>query len=452
MENNNQYHELEIEKALLGSIILNPSEAYKIKNLHEDCFYDYTNKTIFSTIKNLYTQGKDFDSKIIFSNLKDKSSSISYNDLIELIDNASPKSSIENYVSILHETYNKRKFQKLLEEGAKQLQEKQDTSTIINDLHSNILEITRSLNNKKDSQEAPNLLMNTLEEIYNFNLGDDSKDPVIPTTFKDLDDLIGGIPIGEPTLVAARTGVGKSTFALELGLKAVKQGFHTLFIQLELKDTHLGRKIISRMSASPNDTEGVDIKRLFRKNALNPEDFKNLSQSVGELTIDNFPLWVRDDASTTTNDIRADIEKIIKKSGKLDFLIVDSASLMRTQTRNRSVSRVEELDLIIKELREIGKQYNIALLLVAQINRQTEQRANKRPTLADIRESGAFEQESSVVLGLYRDELYEEDSEYQGLMEVIPLKQRFGSSEKSVLLRFDPEYGRFLNSSLSTVL
>lgn len=445
-----QYHDIEIENSLLGSLILNPKEAYKIKNL-DNCFYDYNNQVIFSVIKSLYENGRGFDSKIIFSEVK-KSTELTYQDILELIDKASPKSSIDYYVSILHDTYNKRQFKYFLEEAKKKLQEKEEnTSDIINNLHSQIINLTRSLNDKKESQEAISLLIETFEEIQEFNFGD--KDPVIPTTFKDLDNVIGGIPFGEPTLVGARTGVGKTTFAVELALKAVKQGFHTLFVQLELKNTHLGRKIISRLTASPNDKEGIDIKKTFRKNALTLEEIDQISQTLGKLDYDNFPLWVKDDPSTSTNDIRADIEHIIRSSGKLDFLIVDSASLMRSQKRNHSsMSRVEELDLIIKELREIAKNYNIALLLVAQINRQTEQRANKRPTLADIRESGAFEQESSIVLGLYRDELYDDESEYQGLMEIIPLKQRFGASDQSVLLRFDPEYGRFLDSSLTTSL
>lgn len=445
-----QYHDIEIESSLLGSLILNPREAYKIKNL-DNCCNDYTNQVIFSVIKTLYEKGETFDSKIIFSHAKKELESLTYSDILQLIDRASPKTMIDRYVEILYNSYNKRKFQLILEDAKKQLKEgEEDTTEIINTLHSKILDITRSLNNKKESKEATALLVETFNEIVEFNTGKDAKDPVIPTTFKDLDNLIGGLPFGEPTLIGARTGVGKTTFALELALKAVTQGFHTLFIQLELKDTHLGRKIISRLTASPNDTEGVDIKKLFRKNALGDFESQKISSSLENLTIDNFPLWVRDDPSTTTNDIRADIENIIRKSGKMNLLIVDSASLMRLPNRGKYTNRVEELDIIIKELREIAKQYNIALVLVAQINRQTEQRANKRPTLADIRESGAFEQESSIVLGLYRDELYDEDSEYQGLIEIIPLKQRFGASEKSVLLRFDPEYGRFLNSSLST--
>lgn len=444
-----QFHDIEIEYSLLGSLILNPKEAYKIKNLN-NCCNNYTNHVIFSVIKSLYEKGETFDSKIIFSHAKKELESLNYSDILQLIDRASPKSMIDKYVEILHNSYNKKRFQLILEGTKKKLKEEEDTTEIINDLHSEILDITRSLNNKKESKEGSLLLKETFDEILEFNTGQDAKDPVIPTTFKDLDDLIGGLPFGEPTLIGARTGVGKTTFALELALKAVTQGFHTLFIQLELKDTHLGRKIISRLTASPNDTEGVDIKKLFRKNALSNYESSKISSSLENLTSKNFPLWVRDDPSTTTNDIRADIENIIRKSGKMNLLIVDSASLMRLPNRSRYINRVEELDIIIKELREIAKQYNIALVLVAQINRQTEQRANKRPTLADIRESGAFEQESSIVLGLYRDELYDEDSEYQGLIEIIPLKQRFGASEKSVLLRFDPEYGRFLNTSLHT--
>ena len=441
-----------LEEALLGTILAYPQETYKLKELSVENFSLNTHKEIFTAISSCYEDRVSFDYKIIWNILNQKDSKISEDKILSLIDNCSSPNSINRYVEILLTQNLRKKAKNIFNDASEKIADPDnETYEVIKEVHSKILELSKSSTKRKNLINVYNLLIESIEEISDFNSGDKSKYPVIPTGFIDLDDTIGGIPYGELTNIFARTGVGKTTFALELALKTSIQGFHNIFYELELKDVHVGRKVLSRLSASPNDTKGVNVSDLFRVNALKEGDMEKLSEVISRFNGDDFPLWITDDPQTSTADIRADIEEMLQKKGRCDMVVVDSASLMRFNKRG-NLSRVEELDLIVKDLREIAKESNVAMVNIAQANRQSEQRANKRPNLGDIRESGAFEQESSIVLGLYRDEMYDPDSEYQGLMEILPLKHRFGGGNESVYLRFDGEYGRFLNTSIKNHL
>jgi replicative DNA helicase len=289
-------------------------------------------------------------------------------------------------------------------------------------------------------QHIADILPNVFTEIEESNSGEDASFPAIPTGFYDIDERTGGLPLGGITVVAGRTAMGKTTWAIELGLQAALGGIPVVYFSLEMPKAHIVRKVLGRMSAPNSPSErGLPTKQLFRRNGLAEDDWGILNAAVGSTS--QLPFWIQDASSPTVADIRRDLRYVQGAYGSVGMAIVDYVGLMRGDAR---ANRVTELDNILKDLRCVAKDLNISLLALAQINRTVEGKQDKRPTSADIRESGAYEQEAALLFGLYNDSYYNPNTPDKGIMEILTLKNRFGETGKNKLL-FQPEYGRFLN-------
>ena len=160
------------------------------------------------------------------------------------------------------------------------------------------------------------------------------------------------------------------------------------------------------------------------------------------------PFWLNDNPVITTSQIKGDLQDIQARCGSVSLVIVDYVQLIEPMRRERGENRVQEIDSILKQLRAIAKQFNCAVLGLAQLKREVDSRSQKRPTKADFRESGGFEQEAAVMLGLYREDYYDKQTTQKGIFEVSVLKSRF-SSETTVNLLFDERFGQFKNLAKS---
>ncbi|QLE53289.1 hypothetical protein FD724_35850 (plasmid) [Nostoc sp. C057] len=169
-------------------------------------------------------------------------------------------------------------------------------------------------------------------------------------------------------------------------------------------------------------------------------DFESISTLVVKQANDNLVI--------TTSQIKGDMQDIQARCRSVSLVIVDYVQLIEPMRRERGENRVQEIDSILKQLRAIAKQFNCAVLGLAQLKREVDSRSEKRPTKADFRESGGFEQEAAVMLGLYREDYYDKQTTQKGIFEVSVLKSRF-SSETTVNLLFDERFGQFKNLAKS---
>ena len=258
----------------------------------------------------------------------------------------------------------------------------------------------------------------------------------VSTGFTGLDVMTAGLQPGDLIIVAGRPSMGKTAFCLNLATKTADPrggGRTVLFFSLEMGKDALVRRMLC--------TEGrVDASRV-RTGRLDEDEWPRLIEAAGELS--EMPIYIDDTAALSVLEIRAKARRLMAEQG-LDLIMVDYLQLMRGGGKAASESREREISDISRSLKALAKELGIPVIALSQLNRELEKRQNKRPQLSDLRESGAIEQDADVIMFIYREEQYEENTEKAGIAEIIIGKQRNGPTG-TVELRFTGEYTRFDN-------
>jgi len=253
----------------------------------------------------------------------------------------------------------------------------------------------------------------------------------IPTGYADLDEHLAGLQPSNLIVVGARPSMGKTAFALGLAAHAAMNGEQVLFFSLEMSHLEIAQRVLSaeaRVNASH-----------MRSGRLAEQDFKKISQAVGRLS--DASLHIDDNPNVTIMDIRAKARRIKARMG-LSLVVVDYLQLMTG--RHNAESRQVEISEISRGLKILARELNIPVIALSQLSRNLEARNDKRPMLSDLRESGAIEQDADVVMFIYRDEIYHQDSSERGTAEIIVAKHRNGPTGV-VELSFIGDYARFVN-------
>jgi replicative DNA helicase len=255
----------------------------------------------------------------------------------------------------------------------------------------------------------------------------------VATGFRDLDQITAGFQKGDLIILAARPGMGKTSLALNIAHYAatVAENFVPVaFFSLEMSKEQLVRKLIA--------SEGrIDADRL-RTGRMNSEEWSKL-YSVGGL-LEDTPIYIRDDSSPTVLQIKAQARRMKKKYG-IGLVVVDYLQLMRDP---REKVREQQIARISGDLKAMAKELDVPVLALSQLNRELEKRPNRRPKLADLRESGSLEQDADVVIFIYRDQTYRKDSPDKGIAEIEVAKQRKGRTGL-VKLAYQGQFTRFNN-------
>jgi len=255
----------------------------------------------------------------------------------------------------------------------------------------------------------------------------------VPTGFFDLDHLLGGLQPSNLIVLGARPGHGKTSFALNVAMNAAVEAKRpVLFFSLEMSSEEINGRLLSAEAR-------IDSVRM-RSGRLLEGDWPKLAGAMGRLH--DVPVYVDDNAAVTVMDIRAKARRMRSQLGDLGLVVVDYLQLMTG--RNNAETRQVEISEISRGLKLLARDLRCPVLALSQLSRGLEQRADKRPMLSDLRESGALEQDADVVMFLYRDELYREDSPDRGMAEVIVAKHRGGPTGKSTVAFLD-SYTRFAN-------
>jgi replicative DNA helicase len=282
---------------------------------------------------------------------------------------------------------------------------------------------------RKDTRTIFEVLEDEVARLHTIADGDGGITGT-PSGFKELDEITGGFQPGNLIVLAARPSMGKSALAANfLENAAVRYGKPSVMFSLEMGESELAQRFI----ASQGSVKGNDLRR-------GRADWKKVTAAAN--TLSKVPLWIDDSSDLSVLDIRAKARRLAQQiDGNLGLIVVDYLQLMRSDSRSDSV--VEQIGEISKGLKTLARELQVPVVALSQLSRAVEQRHDKRPMLSDLRSSGQIEQDADLVMFIYREEYYEDDSEHQGEAELLISKHRNGGLG-NVPLVFQHEYPRFM--------
>jgi len=439
-------HSVEIEETLLGQM-LNDHQIIPLilPILETGHFYISQHRMIYEAISALCKKQKEANvftvAEELISQGNNKPAEIRMK-LSGLVENFITSAGCVDHAQIIREKYQLRQ---VIAIGNRMISDAY-SSTIAGLCSEEIIDTygTELVKLRQDStseriQHAAAIVPGIYEEIEKANSGDDAQNTAIPIGFTEIDSTTGGMPLNALTVVGGRGGMGKSSFALNVALRRAEEGMTVIYFALEMSNSQMIRKAIANVANK--QMAQLPVGRLFRTNSIVADsDWAAISSAGEELTF--LDLWLQDNPSMTISKIRADIQEVMVRRKKVDLVVIDYVQLIQPERGLKNQNRVLELDSILRSLRILAKDYNCVVLGLAQLSRAVEGRADKRPTQSDFRESGAFEQEAAMMLGLYREEYYDPETSEKNVLEILALKSRFSENIRSKIL-FDPHYGVF---------
>ncbi|MCM8767106.1 MAG: replicative DNA helicase [Candidatus Omnitrophica bacterium] len=427
---------IEAEKALLGCMLLDEEARIKVlENFKVEFFYNEAHQKIFSSIVKLFEKGEKCDlitlSEILRGeNLLNEIGGVEY--LSHIVESVPTSAYVDEYMKIVKEKYILRTLisnaTKIITEAYNQQDE---IETILDKAESLIFEVSQN----KIEKEAYPLKILVRDAIENIEKIREKKGYVtgLPTGFIDLDKMTTGLHPSDFIIIASRPSMGKTALAcnIALNLNSGVEKVPTLIFSLEMSK----EQIVQRMLCSEAK---VNILK-FRQGILSDKDIGKLLVAASHL--EGSPIFIDDTPSLNVFELRARARRL-KAKENIQVIIIDYLQLMKG--KGKAENRQQEISEISAALKSLAKELNIPVIAVSQLSRATEQRADKKPQLADLRESGSIEQDADLVLLLYREEYYNETEENKGKAEVIIAKQRNGPTG-SIFLTFLEEYTRFEN-------
>jgi len=434
---NVQPHSEEAEESVLGSMLAQKEAVSKaIQWLTPDAFYKDAHGKIFSVMIQLFNQGDPIDTVSVMDILKKKNElekvggAYYVTGLVEAVPTAAH---IERYIKIVMEKSILRRLISLSHNIAKEAyDDSQEISEILDSVERSIFQITQN-QMKGGFVEIDSVLQDTFERIDKLS---HQKGSVIgvPTGLLDLDEMTSGFQEGDLVIVAGRPGMGKTSLALSMMRNAAVDYESGIgMFSLEMSNHQLAMRLLCSEARVDN--------HLVRTGKLPKAHWKQLSVAVGPLS--KAPIFLDDTPGLSVLELRAKARRL-KAEHNIQMIVVDYLQLM-SGTKGME-SRQQEISTISRSLKGLAKELEIPVIALSQLSRAVENRADKRPQLSDLRESGAIEQDADIVIFLYRPELYSEDEEDEGKAQIIVAKQRNGPTGQ-VDVSFIKRYTRFENLS-----
>lgn len=431
-------HSLEAEQSVLGGLLLSADAWDAVaESVTEGDFYRPDHRLIFRQIASLAEALEPIDVITVADKLEargdlDSAGGLPY--LAELAQNTPSASNIRAYAQVVRERASLRKLIEAAQEIADSgfAPEGRTSDDLINEAERRIMQISEQ-GPKAGGPQGVNPLLQAavgrIEEL--FNSGGDITG--LTTGFKDLDDMTSGLQPSDLVIVAGRPSMGKTSFAMNLVENAVlAQEKPILVFSMEMPADSLVIRMLSSIGR-------IDQTRI-RNGKLEQEDWPKLSTAMNKLK--DVPLFIDDTAALTPTEVRSRARRVYREHGGLGMIMVDYLQLM--QVAGTSEGRTAEISEISRSLKAIAKEFEVPMVALSQLNRSLEQRPNKRPVNSDLRESGAIEQDADVIMFIYRDEVYNEESPDKGTAEIIIGKQRNGPIG-TCRLAFIGQHTRFEN-------
>lgn len=430
-------NDVEAEQAVIGSMLTDRDAVISaIEVLKEDDFYREDNKTIYEAILNLYNRSEPIDiitlkAELTSMGMFDKIGGLEY--IVGLPEKVPTTANVDKYISIVKEKSELRRLiraaNEIIEQGYDPTENIDD---IMNSAEKKIFNIMQDKDQKSYSPIKDVLIdaFTELEQLYN------QKQHItgVPTGFIDLDYKTAGLHNSDLILIAARPAMGKSAFALNIATNAaLKAKVPAVLFSLEMSKEQMVNRILC--------SEAMVDSNKVRTGKIDDDDWIKLADTMGDLS--EAPIYIDDTPGISINEIRAKCRKL-KLEKNIGLVVIDYLQLVQGSSKRAASSREQEISEISRSLKILAKEINVPVIALSQLSRAPEQRPDHRPMLSDLRESGAIEQDADIVMFLYRDDYYNEDSEDKGLAEVIVAKHRAGSTG-TVKLVWLGNYTKFAN-------
>lgn len=433
-------HSLEAEQSVLGSMLIAPDSWDKVVEiLGVDDFYNRAHRVVYAAIVKLLEQNQAVDTTTVKNALEqhnqlEEAGGFAY--LIELAQNTPSAANVVAYANIIKERAVVRELIGVAHDIAEigYHPEGRDSADILDIAESKVFEIAQKRQGQSEGpKDVKDVLIKTVTRLDELvKKGSDITG--VSSGFADLDAKTSGLQPSDLIIVAARPSMGKTTFAMNLCENAMlMQDKPVLVFSLEMP----AEQIMMRMLASLSRVNQTNI----RTAQLDDNEWSRMSATIKHLK-EKDNLFIDDSSGLTPMELRTRARKIVKEKGGISMIMVDYLQLMRVPSL--SDNRTLEIAEISRSLKALAKELEVPVVALSQLNRGLEQRADKRPINSDLRESGSIEQDADLIMFIYRDEVYHENSELKGIAEIIIGKQRNGPIG-TCRLTFQGQFSRFDN-------
>jgi len=429
-------HNLEAEQAVLGSMMIDKEAIYlAMETLEPEDFYKEAHRIIYSILQTLEAKGDTIDMIVLTEELRrqnslEKVGGIGY--IATLANTVPTAANIRRYADIVEEKAILRKLIRFSTQIASRCYEDQeDTKVLLDNAEKMILEIS-SNRNADGLVSLKKVLGETLEKIELLSTKKGSVTGV-PSFFSDLDRMTSGWQPSDMIILAARPAMGKTTFGLNIAYNAATKGKMPVAIfSLEMSREQLVQRLIS--------SEAMIDQHKLRTGRLQDEEWLRLTQAAQPLS--TAQIFIDDTPAISVLELRGKARRLKAEKG-LGLIVIDYLQLMQVNNRKND-NRQQEISEISRSLKALARELEVPILALSQLSRAVEQSQDKRPALSHLRESGALEQDSDLVMFIYREDYYNPESEKPGIAEIILAKHRNGPTG-IVELGFMKEFTKFVN-------
>ncbi|MBC7472367.1 MAG: replicative DNA helicase [candidate division SR1 bacterium] len=421
--------DMDAEKALLGSILLNSQILQDVGDkLKGEYFYDPRHSIVYLAMVELWSTSRPVDVISVLEYLhnteslnKVSSGTVDKEFLLELISKTSLSTSHIHTSDLIKNKFVLRTIIQVGDE-IKNLAylQKDHPFEILDDAQKQLFDISKN-NMEKEFVSITEVLKDTFERISQLH-DNDVEFRGVPTGFIDLDNILGGLHSSDLLIIAARPSMGKTSLALEL-IKhvAVVQKVGVAFFSLEMSKDQLVDKLVS-------STSGVSLGKI-RSGHLSDDpannEFIRLGQAIGQL--DQAPIWIDDNGALNILELRTKARRL-KSKYNVGLIVIDYLQLMSGKNTNYSGNRVQEVSDISRGLKMLAKELQIPIIALSQLSRSVDSREDKRPMLSDLRESGSIEQDADIVMFIHREEMYHKETKKKGIGDLLISKHRNGET------------------------
>lgn len=428
-------HSLLAERMVLG-IILSRPDAMTIASryLNPEAFYIDVHRLIYQAALEIYKNGRVVDYVTLITWFEDNKKTEEIADLsliANFVDKTITLGFLEDYISLVYDKYLRRS---LIELGSQIIDAGFLTEVSLEKIFLKIEEKLSNLNKSyfnKNFSKTSDILYQILEDIKE-QLKSPSPTGLL-SSFYDLDSILHGFQKSDLIIIAGRPSMGKTAFALNI-VKNIVESFDisVAFFSLELSRQQLIYRLLS--------TETLINQARLKAGKISKKEWLKINQEIVNLS--KLPIFVDDTPNLTIADLQSKIKQLKQNQAEnLGLIVIDYLQLIECYKQD---SRVQELSKITRDLKKLARNFDVPIIVLSQLSRNVEMRPNKRPILSDLRDSGSIEQDADVVMMLYRDGYYNNDSEEKDIMEIIVGKQRNGPVG-TANVKYDGQYYRFLN-------
>ncbi|MBL4634511.1 MAG: replicative DNA helicase [Kofleriaceae bacterium] len=434
-------HSLDSEASLLGGILLRNDVLSLLDDLDEDQFYDPKHQVIFAAIRALEDQTKAIDEVTLEAQLSQMGKLDAVGGLAALSKLALRVPTADNVVHYAQTVKDLHAVRSLMlaaaEVTAKGYEDFGDIEGYLDESEAMIFEVTQR-QHKAGAEKLKSLLKNvfaSLDERFKSAGGITG----VPSGFTDLDERTAGFQPGELTVLAARPAMGKTSFALSIARSAaVTYGYPVLLFSLEMSSEQLAERMLC--------SEAKVDSTALRRGMLQRQDLTNMTYAAD--TLSKAPVMIDDTPGLNLRELRSSVrrfcsDKELFKDKKFGLIMIDYLQLMQGSSKGNQ-SREQEISEISRGLKALSKEVGCPIIALSQLNRSLESRPDKRPMPSDLRESGAIEQDADLIMFIYRDVIYNKDTENPSVAEIIIGKNRHGAMG-TVDTHFEGRYTRFSN-------